>query len=188
MDKSFEKKYSINVARLGLGKHTDDFHLDDNFFAQVEQKKPIKADIKVIVDVVKSETHLDAVFHLSGEVSLPCDRCSEPYLYALKLDERIIYSFDPDMNFEGGNRDVLYCDSQEPALKLVQELYDFVQVAIPIRKVPEAEVHLCTPEVLEVLGLDEKGDPIIEEPVAEEEISIDPRWEKLRELKDKLNG
>lgn len=186
MDKSFERKYSINVARLGLGKHTDDFHLDDDFFAQVEQKDPIKADIQVIVELEKYETHLDAVFHLSGEVSLPCDRCSDPYPYALKLDERIIYSFDPDMNFEGG--EVLYCDSQEPVLKLIQELYDFVRLTIPIRKVPEAEVHLCAPEVLEVLGLDEKGNPLIEESVSEEEPPVDPRWEKLRELKDKLNG
>ena len=36
-ERAFRRKYSINVARLGTGKHTDFFEIDQDFFARFEQ-------------------------------------------------------------------------------------------------------------------------------------------------------
>lgn len=187
MDKSFERKYAINIARLGPGKHIDDFELKADFFRVFENADILNANIAVDIEMEKYETHLDMNLRLAGEVTLACDRCSEPYNHLLETHERIIYSFEPDLDFEG--YEVMYTDRMEPQLVLVQELYDFVNMAIPIRRVPEISVHICAPEVLELLGLDAQGDPIPPDATeAEEEDSpADPRWEKLRQLKDKLN-
>lgn len=185
MDKSFEKKYAINVARLGPGKHTDQFEMKGDFFREFENEEVSDANLVVNIEMEKYETHLDTKFRFSGEVTLACDRCSDPYPHSIDITERLIYSFDPDLDFHG--YEVMYTDRQEPQLVLVQELYDFVNMAIPIRRVPKARVHLCAPEVLALLGLDEKGKLIEGDAQEAEEEQIDPRWDKLRQLKNKLD-
>ncbi len=189
MDKSFEKKYAINVARLGPGKHVDAFELHGDFFRAFENADILDSKMDVRIEMEKYETHLDAKFAFSGEITLACDRCAEPYQQLIQTAERIIYSFDPDLDFEG--YEVMYTDRMEPQLVLVQELYDFVNMAIPIRRVPDFSVHICAPEILELLGLDPQGNPIRQERIEaeeeEEETPVDPRWEKLRQLKDKLD-
>ncbi len=182
MEKSFERQYAINVARLKSGKHTDSFHLGEEFFSEFELKAVRKLDVTANLDIVKYETHLDVNFHMSGPVELSCDRCGEWYPHSIDSSYRIIYSFDKNMNFDG--YEVMYVNPQEPSLVLVQELYDFVALSIPARKVPPTDVHLCAPEVLRMLGLNEKGEPMEQEDDAEE---IDPRWEALKQFKDRFN-
>ncbi|MEM9932962.1 MAG: DUF177 domain-containing protein [Bacteroidota bacterium] len=182
MEKSFERQYAINVARLKPGKHTDSFHLGEEFFSEFELKAVQKPDIQADLAIVKYETHLDVSFHITGPVEISCDRCGAWYSHSIDSSYRIIYSFDKNMSFEG--YEVMYVNPQEPSLVLVQELYDFVVLSIPVRKVPSNEVHLCPPEVLKVLGLNEKGELIEQEENTEE---IDPRWEALKQFKDRFN-
>lgn len=179
MDKSFERRYSINVARLKDGKHTDHFLIDEPFFQYFERSVIENAHVEVYVELNKYQTHLDVTFHFKGNMSLACDRCGTPYVHPVETKERIIYSFDKELKFEG--YEVMYVSSQESHLVVVQELYDFLTLTVPIRKVPDPAIHLCPPEILSLLGLDENGEPV--EELQEE--SIDPRWEKLKELKNR---
>ena len=180
-DKSFERNYSINVARLPLGPSEDEFEVGDDFFEQVGDTLIQAVTVQVKVHLVKYGTHVDTTFHLSGTVKIPCDRCGVYYPHPVDETQRIIYTFDEDMDFEG--YEVMYVRPHEPMLSLVQELYDFINLAVPIRKVPPIEIHLCAPEVLKVLGLDEKGNPL---PRSSKKETIDPRWEQLRKLKDQM--
>ncbi|MEL6844510.1 MAG: DUF177 domain-containing protein [Bacteroidota bacterium] len=136
----------------------------------------------------KTNTHLDVHFAIQGKVMIPCDRCSELYPHEIDTTYRIIYTFDEDMDFEG--EEVMYVNPNEPYLSLMQELYDIINLAIPLRKVPPKHIHLCDPRVLAILGLDENGDPIgsqpeqaKEVPQEEDEDDIDPRWAALKKLK-----
>ncbi|MEM7657822.1 MAG: DUF177 domain-containing protein [Bacteroidota bacterium] len=181
-ERAFRRKYSINVARLGTGKHTDFFEIDQDFFARFEQSEIEEGKVAANLEIDKSPTHLDVGFHLKGEVELPCDRCGVPYPYQLEANFRIIYSFDPEMNFEG--YEVMYVNEKESHLVIVQELYDFIQLALPMRRVPPKEIHLCAPEVLKMLGLDENGEPVKQA----EEKETDPRWAALKGLKDQMEG
>lgn len=181
MEKSFERQYAINVARLKLGKHTDSFHLGEEFFSEFELTSVRNPNIQAALDIVKYETHLDVNFHMTGPVEISCDRCGEWYPHPIDSSYRIIYSFDKNMDFEG--YEVMYVNPQEPKLVLVQELYDFVVLSLPARKVPSSDVHLCAPEVLKMLGLNEKGEIMEQEDDAEE---IDPRWEALKQFKDRF--
>lgn len=182
MDKSFERKYSINVARLKIGQHKDSFEIDHTFFDHFEQSLLVEGSLNVVLKMVKYGTHLDVIFNFEGSLMIPCDRCSELYPHFIKNSHRIIYAFDKEMNFSG--YEVMYVDSRESHLSIVQELYDFINLAIPLKKVPSQNIHKCAPEVLEVLGIDSEGNPL---PPSEDETQIDPRWEKLRKLKDKLD-
>lgn len=182
-DRKFEREYSLNVVRLGLGKHQDSFKIDDSFFAHFEQSMVREGELEVVLNIEKFPTHLDVGFHIKGAAMLACDRCGSPYSHAVDHQFRIIYSFDPDLDFEG--YEVMHVKEQESHLVLVQELYDFVHLAIPMRKVPPKEVHLCAPEVLKMLGLTEEGEPIEQDTASTE---TDPRWDALKNLKDKMEG
>jgi uncharacterized protein len=178
-DKKIEREYSLNVARLGTGKHTDSFDIDSAFFQYFESPFAENGSATVRLEMEKYNTHLDVKFFLTGQVHLPCDRCGEQYPQVLDSDYRIIYSFDKELDFEG--YEVMYVDPGEAHLKLMQEFYDIINLAIPIRKVPAKEVHLCAPEVLSILGLDENGEPLAQQ----KEEQMDPRWEALKKLKNK---
>ncbi len=178
-DKRIERLYSLNVARLGIGKHTDRFEIDSAFFQYFESPFTITDAASMRLEIEKFNTHMDVKFFLEkAMVNLPCDRCGDLYPAELSGDYRIIYSFDEEMDFEG--YEVMHVGPAEPQLNLMQEFFDIINLAVPIRKVPPAEVHLCAPEVLAILGLDEQGKPLT---TTTDEQPMDPRWEALKKLK-----
>ncbi len=199
-DRMFERTYSLNVARLGPGPHQEEYTLDASFFAHFDQSPIEKAEVKVVLDLYRYPGHIDAQFVLSGEVEVSCDRCGEPYLQSVDgASFRIFFSFEEGKEFD--DEEVIYVERDEAQLLLTQELYDFVNLALPIRKVPEPQVHTCDPKVLDLLGLDAEGNPLNGEDDIDEEYEsedtdtdededdgvIDPRWAALKNLKDRLN-
>lgn len=180
LDRKFARRYSLNVARLKPGKHEEHFEVDNDFFAHFENSLVEAGQVHIRLEMEKYATHLDVAFNLEGEIDLPCDRCGNPYAHSLQSKERIIYAFNPSMDFEG--YEVMYVAADEPQLVLAQEFYDFISISIPMRKVPPQEVHLCPPEVLALLGLDPEGQPLPGDQAEDDE--IDPRWAALKKLKD----
>jgi len=174
MKKSFEKKYAIHVGSLKYGSHEDQLTIDQEFFDHFEDGEAHSGEIKLKLDMFRYDTHIDAKFLLDGHVSLNCDRCLEPYKYPIKGEHRIIYSFDKEMSFKG--YEVMYVDPHTPYLSIVQELYDFISIAIPLRKVPDDCTDQCDPQVTAYI-LSEDNQPETESD------EIDPRWEALKKLK-----
>ncbi len=185
MKKSFERKYAINVGQLKLGKHEETFFIDTTFFEEFDQEDVLESAVTVNLAMEKFDTHLDVKFILKGNLGLPCDRCLEPYSYDFHLEDRIIYSFEKEINFK--DSEVIFIDRFEANLSFVQEFYDFITLSIPLRKVPSPEVHICAPEVLDFLGLDSDGTPKVtySDPEA---VETDPRWEALKKLKKNQNN
>ncbi|MEO1450481.1 MAG: DUF177 domain-containing protein [Bacteroidota bacterium] len=182
-DRSLKRRYSINVARMKAGPHAEQFEIDPAFFAAFEESEVTEGHLTADLKMDKRGTHLNVLFDIKGEVMLNCDRCGKPYPYQLHTENRIIYAFDDEMKFEG--YEVMYVEPHEPQLSIVQELYDFISLGIPMRRVPdEVDSQCCDKKVLKLLGLvdaeeDETSDTTDE--------NTDPRWDALRGLKDKLN-
>ncbi len=177
MKKSFEKKYAIHVGSMKYGAHEDHLTVDREFFEHFEERMVEDGEVEVHLDMFRYDTHVDVKFKLDGYVVLNCDRCLEPYQFPISSEQRIIYSFDKEMSFKG--YEVMYTDPYAAFLSIVQELYDFISIAIPLRKVPEEDVHQCDPQVISyILSEEETGN-------SQEEASdeIDPRWEALKKLR-----
>jgi uncharacterized protein len=182
MDKLFESRYSLNVARLSAGRHTDRFEIDDAFFEHFGNALVQGGNLVATLDIQTYETHLDVKMHFTGTIRLMCDRCNDPYDHALDMAHRVVYSFSQSMRFENQD-EVIYTSRDESKLSLLQEFYDFIALEVPIRHVPAPQVHRCDPAVLRLLGLDEHGEPL---PTIENENdfeNIDPRWAALKKLK-----
>jgi uncharacterized protein len=182
VDKAFERKYSVDVPKLGYGLNNDSFAVDDTFFAEFEFSPIHEGNLQVSCVIDKSSTHLDAKFHFQGEIKIECDRCLEPYPYPLDFEERVVYSFDETLEFD--TDEVVLIEESTPTLFFAQDFYDFIILQIPLRRVPDPEVHLCAPAVMELLGLHPDGTPKEVVEPEEDEKPTDPRWDALNKLKD----
>lgn len=182
MERSFERKYSVDVPKLRYGLNEEVFTVDASFFAAFEFSPIQEGNLKVALTIDKSATHLDAKFHFLGEIMIECDRCLEPYPYPLDFETRIVYTFDEELEFD--TDEVVLIEESTPTLFLAQDIYDFIVLQIPLRRVPAAEVHLCAPNVLDLLGMNPDGSP--KEPAPQEEVEQDgdPRWDTLKKLKE----
>jgi uncharacterized metal-binding protein YceD (DUF177 family) len=175
MKKSFENPYVINVSGMKIGPKQDEFTVDKLLFDQFENSLVSDGKVDVKLKMHRYATHLDVRFFFDGKVKVPCDRCMEPYLQPIQNEARIIYAFDPEMNFEG--YEVMHVNEGETRLSLAQEFYDFITLALPLRLIPEETIHQCAPEVLKYLS------DKVDAPSENEEEAIDPRWEALKKLK-----
>jgi uncharacterized metal-binding protein YceD (DUF177 family) len=180
VEKSFERKYSLEVPKLGYGINEEAFEIDRSFFEEFEHSPIQEGEVKVHLVVDKSSTHLDAKFHFLGKIILECDRCLEPYPHAVDFETRIVYSFDEELEFD--TDEVVLIDESTPVLYFAQDFYDFLVLQIPLRKVPPTDLHLCPPNVLELLGLNPDGSS--KDLPEDEEEPVDPRWADLKKLKD----
>lgn len=182
MDKYLDKQYSLRVAQLKQGHNTLTFEVDRTFFEHIPGSWVEEGEVKVVLDIEKYHTHMDAKFTLSGHVTATCDRCMEPYKQPIEAQHRIIYSFEKRQ--QGDNDEVIYADPNAASISLVQEIYDFVCLAVPLRRVPPLELHRCDPAVLALLGLDAEGNELpAGDQESESDAAMDPRWEALRKLK-----
>lgn len=188
IDKKLARRYSLNVVRLNPGKNQDSFEIDDEFFAHFESTFAGNGTAKVDLEMEKTSRNLNINFSIKGDVMIPCDRCGEFYPFEIDTEYRIIYSFDEEMDLEG--EEVMFVRPDESQLNLMQEFYDIINLAIPLRKVPDKTIHLCDAKVLHLLGLDAEGEFVGGAPQQTEEIKepeeeeIDPRWAALKKLKD----
>lgn len=150
MDKSFEKAYYLQHSMLRLGNSQATYTLQKDFFSHFEHSPIQNADVTVHLDIVKYETHLDVKFHIEGKVEVECDRCMEWMNYPISGEERVIYSFDKSMKFSESD-DVVYANPKESNISLVSDIYDFVCISLPLRKVHEDIEEQCSEEILKYI-------------------------------------
>jgi len=173
VDKLFDNLYSIEIPKLKFGEQELVWEINDDFFGHFEKPLVQVAVIRIAGTVTKYETHVDAIFRLTGSIQLECDRCTEEYMQPVNATRRVIFAYNE--NLRDDNEDVILVDPSEDVIHLAPEFYDFIHLEVPIRKVPESSVHECPPAILETL----------EKIKNTHEGEMDPRWEALRELKKK---
>lgn len=110
---------------------------------------------------------------VSGTVELTCDRCLENFAEEIKKNIRVL--FDPSEKIDSQEEDTLILSSEE--LDLGKYLKDSLLIAIPSKK-------LCKPDCK---GLcDQCGTNLNVDTCDCEKENIDPRLEKLKDLKSKM--
>ncbi len=116
---------------------------------------------------------IDVHYHLTGRVQLACDRCLEPYWQVIDSKHRVIFSHDPSLR-EIEDDEVVFLSRDSWLLDCKQDLYDFIALQIPFRKIPtDCPGSRCATDFISLYLKDETNE---NEPIA------DPRWEKLRGL------
>jgi uncharacterized protein len=145
-------EYIIPFSSYSNGLHEFEFELVDAFFVRFPESEIQKADVLVKVDMIRQERQLEFSFTLSGWVILPCDRCLEEY------EQPITGEFNLYGKFGHGNNedefDVVWLPQEAYQIDLLQYLYEYVMLSLPMRKVhPDKSGGKpgCDPGMLDIL-------------------------------------
>jgi uncharacterized protein len=163
----------IQTGGLKAGHHTLDFEIDNKFFEEFEESEVKEGTLKVVVELEKRTTHLDMTITISGTVQINCDRCLESYSQPISCENRLLVKYGKSAG--DTDPDIISLPVGENELDIKQQLYEFIILALPIKRVHPADRNgksTCNPEMLKKL----------EELIIEEEKENDPRWDELKKL------
>lgn len=168
------ESYKIELKGLSDGTYEYDFHLDDNFFAEVKDAEVKKGDVRVHLTIKKIEGNFDFKFDLSGVVKVQCDRCLDEMDYTIDAENGFTVKYGKE-NVDEGDKLIITEECNE--IDLTWYLYEFVALELPItHSHPEGE---CNSE-MEAL-LQQYSGAGEEQPDGE---PVDSRWNELKKLID----
>jgi len=164
---------TILLSGLKEGHHTIDFEIDKEFFEKFEVSEVKEGSLIADIEMDKRSSHLDLVIKISGSVRISCDRCLEMFSQPVSCENRILVKFGK--NFEDTDPDILSIPADEYELDLQQHIYEFIMLALPIKRVHPVDKNgesTCDPVMLKKL----------EELITEGDEENDPRWDELKKL------
>jgi uncharacterized metal-binding protein YceD (DUF177 family) len=174
--KDLLRTYDIKFAGLKAGKHDYSFVLDRDFYALFENSLITNALVNVAMVLDKFEHHFDLDISANGYIHLACDRCLDMLALPISFNQRILVK---EGNIDDSTDEIVYLSPNSYEFSCAQLLFELVHMQVPLRMVcGENEIPAC-----------DKPNPfenIFEtEVTTEEETSdfVDPRWEKLKNLK-----
>lgn len=191
--------YKLPLKSLGVGTHHFEYHLDKQFFTNMENTDIHGADLGVDLTVVYNGEFYDLDIVVAGEVVLLCDRCLDDLHQPIEATYHIVVKYGDD--YCDDNDEVLEIPSTDAYLNVAYMIYDTVVLAIPIKHVhPLGKCNRQMSAMLKkhratIEGEDaELANDLIDEmdsmPDSDEPESapaVDPRWDALRKLSDGSN-
>lgn len=162
----------FKIPYLGLkdGQHHFDFEIGETFFSTFDESIADACNLKMHVLLDKKPNMVVCDFEFEGTVVLPCDRCGGEFESELSGEDKIVYKFDDADTNDDESLIVLPPSAGE--LDLAPQVFEIVQVRIPIRSVHESEED-CDPEVIKKLN------------ELKPKVNHNPQWEELLKLKKK---
>ena len=164
---------TIQLSGLKEGHHTIDFEIDKEFFEQFEESEVKEGSLIANIEMDKRSTHLDMKIGISGSVRVSCDRCLEMFSQPVTSENRLLVKFGKSI--DDIDPDILSVPADAYELDLQHQIYEFIMLALPIKRVHPADKKgksTCDPVMLKKL----------EELIIEEEKDNDPRWDELKKL------
>ena len=170
-----KSQYKIQFGGLSIGEHQFEFDVRNKFFEQFSESEITEANIQVKAKLVKQNTLMHIMFNFEGTVKLSCDRCLVDYDCPVSGQEKLVIKHG---NPEESNDEILVLKEGVDEADFSQYLYEYIELAIPGRRVP------CEDEELDIdVACDEETLSKYNELKVEEEPSENPEWEKLKNIK-----
>ena len=167
--------HKIEFAGLKVGKHQFNFELNKEFFENFSFFDFNNIDLSVDVDLTKKSTLLELNFHVKGSVNVNCDMTNEPFDMPFNKEDFLVVKFGQEYNDE--DNEILVLPYGEHKIILDQYLYELVILSLPRKRVhPGVEDGTLESEIIKIL------DELKPSGLA---LESDPRWEKLKKIKNK---
>lgn len=170
-----KKEYQLRIAGLEIGNHTFSMTCDKAFFEISELDQLQDGEIKVQIEMEKSEKMMDLKFHFNGNVTAPCDRCLDPVELPLDFDEHLVVNLVPtEEKTSTEDDDIWMINENDSELDLFHFIYESILLALPQQIIhPDIDGKpSCNPEMIKIL-----------EDLSNKKPETDPRWEALKNIK-----
>ena len=167
--------FKIDLKGMKTDEQRLEFSLDDDFFKTLDASEVKGGALHVSVSIRKATGFYELQFHTEGMVTVLCDICLDDMEQPIVTDNRLVAKLGAETNTE--DDDVVTVDENEGILDTAWLIYEFIALAIPIKHVhaPGKCNSVMTQKLEELSGADLRGKRDVKE--------IDPRWEKLKNLK-----
>lgn len=170
-----KSQFIIQFAGLPIGVHEYEFDVTGKFFKNIENSEIEGANLKVKAILTKQNNLLQMNFEINGTVAIECDRCLKGFDFPLQANESLVIKHG---NPEESTDEILVIPVGEDEFDIAHYIYEYIVLAMPVRKVPceiDEEQFECDYETLDKL------ESISSE--SKEEEPINPLWEQLNKLK-----
>ena len=170
---------SLELLKIDLKGLTDEetslaFALDDTYFEALDGADVKRGSLHVSVSIRKATGFFELQFRTVGTVVVPCDRCLDDMDQPVETSNRLVVKFGSEYSEED---DIIVVPEDEGILDTSWIIYEFVALVIPIRHVhAPGKCNPAMTKALEELSADRSSDE-------ESSQAVDPRWEKLKNLK-----
>ena len=168
------EQFKIDLKGLTAEVTTLDFDLDNAFFDALDETDVESGSLHVSLSIRKASGFFELLFHTVGTIDIVCDRCLDLMEQPIETDNRLVVKFG---STDSEDDDTVIVDENEGILDTSWFIYEFIALAIPIQHVhAPGKCNPAMTKALEELSADRSGDE-------ESSQAIDPRWEKLKDLK-----
>jgi len=171
--------YSIHFKGLKVGKHLFNFEVDKKFFEEFEEGEIKQGLLQVDVILTKQSQMLDLNISINGSVEVVCDRCLDCFDYPISYKGSLFVKFGEEKAEEGEEIIILSNDDYE--INLAQYIYESISLSLPYQRYHGINglKGKCDKEMIEKL----KSHLSSNSKKKEEAIDVDPRWNKLKDIK-----
>ena len=168
------ESYKVDLKGVKDETRCLDFDLNDDFFGALDGSQLEHGALHVSVSIRKMAGLFELLFHTEGSVAVTCDRCLDDMDQPIETDNKLVVKLGDTYSEDD---DTITIDENEGILDMSWFIYEFIMLAIPIKHVhaPGKCNSAMTRKLEELSGAVRSGE--------EEEEAIDPRWEKLKNLK-----
>lgn len=184
-------EFKLNLFSLDNKTYNFNYVLTDDFFSCFEYGMIDNGSFNVEVKLTRSERLIEVIFHIKGIIKMECDKTLKPFDFKIDTHDKIIYKFANE--YEEMSEELIHIPFDYPQINLSQSIYEFISVAIPMRRIhPDLELEEEDFDEEDSLtfvysSLDEEEDIDSEEDQHDgdddSDDNIDPRWESLKKLK-----
>jgi uncharacterized metal-binding protein YceD (DUF177 family) len=171
-----KKQYIVKFAGLPVGTHEFEFEINGTFFEQFADSEITKADIKVVIILLKQNNVMQMEFEINGTVNLSCDRCLIDYDFPVEATEKLMVKFG---NPDDSNDEIIVVNESDGGADVSHYLFEYITLALPSRRVP------C--EIDEDFECDYETLAKLNDNTVQEEEKTNPVWDKLNKLKINKN-
>lgn len=168
-------EFKLPLKSLAPGAHHFAYHLDKQFFANMESDEVHDADIDVELNAVYAHDLYDLTFTLHGTLTLLCDRCLDDLVMPVDTTYHITVKYGADYNDDSD--ELLVIPESDTTLNVAYMLFDTAALAIPIKHVhPQGQ---CNKQMSALLKK-HRADAADTDADAAADTEIDPRWAALQ--------
>lgn len=193
--------YRLPLKTLPEGTYEFDYHLDKQFFVNMESNDIHDADLAVKLTVTHRRDLYELAFAISGTVTLICDRCLDDLVMPIETAYNIAVKYGDDYNDDSD--ELLVIPQSDAYLNVAYMLYDTVMLAIPIKHVHPLgkcnrqmsamlRKHRAAPQgedaELEQELMDEMDQMDDQQTAQTQQPATDPRWDGLKKLNNNDNN
>lgn len=132
----------------------------------------------IAIDFYRARHFIRSSYEVEAEVELECDRSLEKFIFPVTTSYEVVFKTDVAEETEDEEGAVREFDFSSNTFSIDKEVRDSIMLQVPMQK-----VH---PKFLDDDGniKDFETKSFGEGPTEEEQEKIDPRWKKLKELKN----